>query len=437
MAITNRAWSRVAGISLAALLGLSAVGPAKSLVTHAASPTKLVFWFNDDPGWIKAYNGLIAGYTKLHPNVTITAQHYSFGNLPIKLQTVIGTSSAPDVVGIYGTSVTSFVRAGKFDPIPSSVYTADQIKATYFPAATNAGFYQGKYYSLPHEYGVENGGMLVDPAAFKAAGIASYPTTWAELKADAAKLTIKKGGNIKRAGFLFTSAGGPPAFFLALLLQQQGGHYLASDGIHVDFNTPQAAAAMQEMQNFQQYGDERDFPVSVLDVSDYLFRHQAAMAFRGPWTIAYGQGSYPKVKFDYTLLPSFTSQPPYFAAESGWSDVVTTGSAHKDVAWDFLKYVNSKDNDRAWNITTSSIPSRTDLVTDPAFLKLNPLLKPILGRLQYGRWIGPILNRDAYFNGIRRYCVKVFTHELSVTDALKQMTTELNAAVDKQLGSGQ
>ena len=118
------------------------------------------------------------------------------------------------------------------------------------------------------------------------------------------------------------------------------------------------------MVNLQQYGPLRDFPVSTLDVSDYFFRGQAAMAFRGPWTIAYGQGTYPKVKFDYVNLPSYTSQPPYFAAESGWSDAVTAVSPHKDVAWDFVKFMNSKDNDRYWNITTSTIPARKDLTDD-------------------------------------------------------------------------
>lgn len=79
---------------------------------------------------------------------------------------------------------------------------------------------------------------------------------------------------------------------------------------------------MTVMLNLQQYGSLRDFPVSTLDVSDYFFRGQTAMAFRGPWTIGVGQTSYPKVKFDCVTLPSFTSQPPYLAAESGWSDAV-------------------------------------------------------------------------------------------------------------------
>lgn len=437
MAITNRAWSRIAGVSLAALLGLSAVGSAKTLATHAASPVKIVFWHHNDPNWIAAYKHLSQAYMKLHPEVTIVEQSYSFSDLPTKLLTVAGTSSAPDVVGIFGTNVTAFAHAGKFDPVPTSAYTTQQMHDTYFPAATGAGLYQGKYYSLPHEYNVENDGMLVNPAVFKAAGIAHYPTTWAELKADAAALTVKKGGVTKRAGFLFVTAGSTPSFFLGLILQQTGGYYLAKDGLHVDFNTPQAAKAMQEMLNLQQYGTLRDFPVSTLDVFDYFFRGQVAMGFRGSWTIAAGQASYPKFKFDYVAMPSYTSQPPYFAAESGWSDAVTAASTHKDVAWDFVKFMNNKDNDRYWNITTSTIPARTDLVNDATFLQSSPLLKPTLSILKYGRWIGPLLNRAAFFDGSTRYIEKVFNNSMTIPDALKSMTNELNTAVDKQLGSGQ
>jgi len=340
-------------------------------------------------------------------------------------------------VGIYGSNVTAFARAGKFDAVPSSVYTTQQMQSTYFAPSTGAGFYNGKYYSLPHEYNIENDGMLVSPAAFKAAGIAGYPKTWAELKADAAKLTVKKGGNVKRAGFLFVTAGSTPSFFLGLILQQPGGYYWAKDGVHVNFNTPQAATALREMQSLQQYGPLRDFPVSTLDVADYFFRGQAAMGFRGPWTIGYGQGSFPKVKFDYVTLPSFTSQPPYFAAESGWSDAVTAGSAHKAAAWDFVKFMNTKDNDRTWNIITSTIPARADLTTDAAFLKVNPLLKPTLSILKYGRYIGPIQDRATFFDNCTRYIENVFNNSMSVSDALSTMTSQINSAIDKQLGSGQ
>jgi len=431
-------WRTLAGVSLAALLGVSTIGPAhRAAHAAAAAPVKLVFWYNQDPNWNKAYHTLVLAYEKLHPNVTISEQQYGFSALPTKLQTVVGTSSAPDVVGIFGTNVTAFARAGKFDPVPASIYTTQQMRSLYYPATTGAGLYQGKYYSIPHEFNIENDGMLVSPAMFHQAGISHYPTTWAELRADAAKLTVTKGGNVKRAGFLFVTAGSTPSFFLGLILQQPGGAYWARDGVHVDFNTPQAATAMREMDSLQQYGPLPDFPVTTLDVSDYFFRGQAAMGFRGPWTIGVGQTTYPKVKFDYVNLPSFTSRPPYFAAESGWSDAVTAGSSHKSVAWDFVKFMNTKDNDRYWNIVTSTIPARTDLTTDPAFLKANPLLKPTLSILKYGRWIGPVQDRSAFFDNATRYIEKTFNHSLSIPDALKAMTTQINNAINAQLGSGQ
>lgn len=409
------------------------IGAHRSL----AAPVKLVFWHHNDPAWIKVYKQLATAYHKLHPNVTIIEQTYGFADLPTKLQTVAGTASAPDVVGIFGTSVTSFARAGKFDAVPAAVYTTQQMKSIYYSAASGAGLYNGKYYSIPHEYNIENDGMLVNPAAFKAAGITHYPTTWSELRADAAKLTVRKNGNVKRAGFLFVTAGSTPSFFLGLILQQPGGYYWAKDGVHLNFNTPQATKAMQEMVDLQRFGPLRDFPVSTLDVFDYFFRGQAAMGFRGSWTISTGQATYPKVKFDYVNLPSFTSQPPYFAAESGWSDAVSASSQHKDVAWDFVKFMNSKENDRYWNVETSTIPARTDLAADPAFLKANPMLKPTLSILKYGRWIGPVQDRSAFFDNSTRYIEKVFNNSMSIPDALKAMTSTINGAIDKQLGSGQ
>jgi multiple sugar transport system substrate-binding protein len=143
------------------------------------------------------------------------------------------------------------------------------------------------------------------------------------------------------------------------------------------------------------------------------------------------------VKFDYVNLPSYTSQPPYFAAESGWSDAVTAVSQHKDVAWDFVKFMNSKANDRYWNITTSTVPARKDLTDDAAFLKSNPMLKPTLSILKYGRWIGPVQDRSAFFDNSTRYIEKVFNHTSSIPAALQAMTSQINSAIDKQLGSGQ
>ncbi len=439
MRVSHRRRNTIITTALASAFALSALVPTGLAARSASTPkVNLVFWYNNDPNWIAAYKHLISAYEKGHPNVTITTQTYTFSTLAPKLETVIGTSAAPDVVGLFGTFVTPFAKAGQFAPVPRSLYTTGQMQSTFFSAATNASFYKGSYYSLPHEYNVENAGMLASPQDFQMAGISHYPMTWAQLTADAKKLTVSQNGTIKRAGFLFTSAGGLPTFFLALILQQANGHYFAADGAHVDFNTPQAATAMKAMIALQPYGNERSFPITVKDVYDYFFLGQAAMAFRGPWTIAIGQTTYHDKNFAYVPVPSYTTGiPPYFAAESGWQDAVTAGSRNKTTAWDFVGFMNNQANDLYWNNTTSTIPARVALADNASFRKANPLLATTLNALKYGRWVGPIQDRTAFYNGIRRYCVKVFANEMTVSQALQAMTTEVNHSINLQSGSGQ
>ena len=107
-------------------------GPAHVIASRAAAPVKLVFWHHNDPSWIKVYKHLASAYHSLHPNVTIVEQTYGFSDLPTKLQTVAGTSSAPDIVGIFGTNVTAFARSGKFDAVPASIFSTQQMQSTFF-----------------------------------------------------------------------------------------------------------------------------------------------------------------------------------------------------------------------------------------------------------------------------------------------------------------
>jgi len=440
MSSTHRWWRGAAGIMVAAVLTAASLGPVHAAPhTAVAAKTTLIFWSHDNPDWIAAYNALIARFEKAHPDIVIKYQKFPYQGLLAKLGTTLGTSAAPDVADPFGTWVTGYARAGKLDPVPSSVATTKQIQSTYFPAAIGASFYNGKYYALPHEYNLENDGILVDPVAFKQAGIGHYPRTWSELKADAARLTVRKGNTIKRAGFLFTSDDNITFLFLALILQQ-GADYWASDKVHVNLTTPAAVRAMQEEKSFIQakVESERDFPTgATLDIFDYFFRHQAAMVYRGPWVIGTGQATYKGAKFAYVPAPSFTNRPPYFAAESGWSDIVSATSKRKAEAWAFVKFINSKDNDRLWNITTYTVPSRKDLVDDLTFVRARPLMKPVFGYLGYGRWVGPVQDRDRFWASIHRYASKIFRNEISVQDGLKKAQDEINTMIDQQLGAGQ
>jgi len=66
--------------------------------------------------------------------------------------------------------------------------TYEQAQQIYFKAPLDGYYCDGKLYGLPHEFNLENGGALVNPALFEKHGVA-YPTveTFADMIADAQK----------------------------------------------------------------------------------------------------------------------------------------------------------------------------------------------------------------------------------------------------------
>ena len=230
------------------------------------------------------------------------------------------------------------------------------MKADFYEPVLGAFTADGTIYGIPHEYNLENGGILANPDAFQEVGI-EYPKTWDELIDASIKLTKTEGDKIKYKGFEFVSEDNITFFFLSLILQQ-GGEYLTEDG-HVDFSTPEATKAMSEMKRFlteYKVTDFRDFG-GDLDISDYFFTEKSAMAYRGPWTIAEGQENYELGNFDYIPMPAYEDSQPYFAAETGWGEIVAKSSKHEEEAWKFVNYMTEKEQAKYFNITTFTVPA--------------------------------------------------------------------------------
>ncbi|MEI0739729.1 extracellular solute-binding protein [Paenibacillus sp. JTLBN-2024] len=160
----------------------------------------------------------------------------------------------------------------------------------------------------------------------------------------------------------------------------------------MNFQTPEAVKAMAALKALVADDKVADLTTfgSQLDISDYFFQGNSAMTYRGPWTIAAGLDNYQVKDFDYVPVPSFTSEKPFFAAESGWGTVVAQKSRAKAEALDFIQFMAQKDRLKAWNLDTFTVPAKKEVAADPEFVKENPYMKTPLSVLQYGQWIGPI-----------------------------------------------
>ncbi|MCJ8013874.1 extracellular solute-binding protein [Paenibacillus sp. KQZ6P-2] len=249
--------------------------------------------------------------------------------------------------------------------------------------------------------------------------------------ADAKKLTVRSDHGIKIKGFDFVSGDNITFTFLSLILQQNGKYWGEND--HVNFQTPEAKKAMTALTSLITDDKVADLTTfgGELDTSDYFFQGNSAMTYRGPWTIAAGLNTYKVKDFEYVPVPSFTTNPPSFAAESGWGLVAAEKSKQQKAAVDFITYISSNENLLAWNVSTFTVPAKKPVAENPEFLKANPYMKTSLDILQLGQWIGPIADRDFFFKTINDHFQLMACGQETVEAGLQNIEKTINESQDQ------
>ncbi|RAP74787.1 ABC transporter substrate-binding protein [Paenibacillus montanisoli] len=380
----------------------------------------LKYWMYQTDPFINANKKLIADYEKAHPNVKIDIESFPWDDYVQKIQAAYIGNEAPDIAQVFGSWVPALSKAGLLAEVPNK----DKYDAELYPAALGAYELNGKLYGVPGEFNLENGGILVNTKLYKEA---SDPTTWDQLMATAKKLTVYENDAPKIFGFDFY--GDSVTFLFLSLILQQGGKYWTDDNM-VDFNTPEAAKALQTVVDIKTKEKIADLSRTTYSYED-TFKGDTAMTFVGPWVNALGK-DYQTTDFKYIKMPSFTGTSDAFAAESGWGEIVSESSEHKDVALDFLQFITNEENSRYWNATSSTIPAYKAVAEDPEYLSQNPALKPSLEDLKNGTWIGPIENRDFFFKQIYDNYEKAVKVGAPVDLVLKDAQQAINDMLTKE-----
>jgi multiple sugar transport system substrate-binding protein len=166
-----------------------------------------------------------------------------------------------------------------------------------------------------------------------------------------------------------------------------------------------------------------------------FFRGQAAMAMRGPWAISAGKEEFPEFEFIYAEMPPY-HEPRKFAAESGWGEVVNAKADPKvkEAAWKFIEFMHHDENMRDWNTITFTIPSLKSLQNDAQILAKAPELKVAFDVISAGQWVGPVQNRDRFWQTISDALTAVALGQMSAADALRDAEQKINAMIDEYVG---
>lgn len=295
---------------------------------------------------------VISDYEKLHPEVKIEFIHVP-ENYFRKLHLLFAAKSAPDVVFVNNTYAPLYIKADLLEDLSNLVDEKE-----YFPSALNCFKYNNKLYAVPRD--ISNLVIYINKNYVKNP---EYIKTIYDLRR-VAKETTNRG----IYGFNYEKQ---PLFWLYFLEYFNGG-ILSENGEKVILDTHES------IQGLQFYADminkdksvPQEWQMAGMTSAQMFINGKIAMYLSGRWLVPKFRET---IKFDWDVIPFPQSETSKTLTDaSGWA--ISKTSKNKELAYDFVKYLASKETSLLFAKTGLITPARKDTANSLEFLA--PDLKP-------------------------------------------------------------
>jgi multiple sugar transport system substrate-binding protein len=325
---------------------------------------------------IDARNWINSEFERTHPNIKIEDTTVDYDTFYTKLEAIAAAGDVPDLISTGQPSMTDEYQKGILVPM-DDVWEA--LGPDNFPPSTHD---EGKapdghmigipFLQVPH--------LLYYRKDYFAAKGLQPPTTWDELRADAAALTDAAQ---KQYGVILYTRG-LDAYYLMDFMRANDADVLGPDGTTITINSPQVVETLQLIKDLIPYSPEGwtaynmdDAKLPFLDgccamkVDSTSFA--GAIADRAPQLLPQiGAVPIPKNRGDHTGL--------------AFSGLWALGNGkHRDAAVEYLKFFYTPENYLGWitRDVQGFVPTYLPVANSPEFLQ-NPRIQPVADILQAG-----------------------------------------------------
>jgi multiple sugar transport system substrate-binding protein len=248
----KRRLAAAAALGLSAAMALSACSSSSKSSSGSGSTSAggqvTLHFFGADYGTAGTSNStqlywqnIATAFHKANPNITVDVQTIDWTDFPTKLHTMLQSKDFPDI--IEGDAPQSYAQEGI--AYKASDVLSQSTLSNLIPTFAKQGDYNGTVY--------------YNTKLFKAAGIASPPTTWAELKTDAGKIAALGNSTIGYGMPLGTEEAQAESFMWML---GDGGGYVNSSGTYT-INSAANLTAFNFMNTLVKAGDTEANPGTV------------------------------------------------------------------------------------------------------------------------------------------------------------------------------
>ncbi len=347
----------------------------------AGQPITLRVWMAADYAGQPPILDLVADFQKAYPNVKIELTGYTWEDMPSKVRLAISQGAPPDVAHQHPFVMGAQNMAEPLDDLWRQWGAADQ----FMPGAMDDSTWQGVRYGVPLDINALF--MIYNKAAFAQAGLAAPGPgyTFAQLRGDLEKLTAP---DHSRYGMALSASG----WDMYGLLRGNGGELSQERGgkLTTSLDDPRVVETVRFFADVgrRQLGTlpplqprQSDHPVALFS------QRKVALFFSGPWDIArLKQEAPPDVYAEVgtALLPVRRAGAPSASVQGGGGLFVPKGAAHREAAFEFMKWAVSDRYALRLAKEMGRYPVRSALYDDPYF-KSEPLLAPFLEQLKTAR----------------------------------------------------
>lgn len=332
----------------------------------------LIYWSSNNQDEINLAREVVAEWNRLHPTISVEHQPVPEGESSeeVILAAVVGKTTPDIYSNMWPGDVESYVRAKQlinfdqfsdFDSVASERYTEDMDDQA---RSRDGHIYQILWKTNPIM-------LMYNEKMFREVGFDNPPETYSEYLEAAERMTrdLDGDGYIDRwVGITDIRARWRDRLFdfYPFYIAASEGRTLIENG-EVTFDNETAVGVFGFFQTIYEKGY---FPREITTVRRDFFLHEmAGSRIVGPWEIVHAEKFKPEgfaYDFSHILVPDGVEEP-YYTYGDPKSIVVFENTKHPKEAWDFVKFLISKENDLKLLTIASQLPMRKGILENPLF----------------------------------------------------------------------
>jgi sn-glycerol 3-phosphate transport system substrate-binding protein len=375
---------RLVGCGVAVLVALALAPPA-----WAGEPITAAFWYSYGGKVRQVTEEMVKQFNSSQSKYRIEGSFQGdYFQALAKIRAAIPTKTAPAIFHVIGEAMPDLWESGMLESLEPYAKASGVKPEDFVPALSQQGYFEYYGRSVPLFAIPFNRSMPImyyNQDLLDAKGV-KVPTTWAELRQAAAKLTVREGGQVKVWGYEVPI----DWWFWHGMLYQAGGTLISADGTRAAFRQKGGEALqywvdLVNKDRIMKRPPGKDYNAWEVTNTDFI-NQKAAMIVTSTAFV-----NYLTENAKFKMATAFLPKKERFAGPTGGTFFVMLKDAtpaQKEAGWAFIKWMSEPAQAVHWSENTGYICVSQPGIASPEmqkFYRENPNYRVAYEQLKYAQ----------------------------------------------------